>query len=112
MADISWIKLKTQMFDDEKIQLIEAMPEADAILVIWIKLLIQAGKTNSNGFILLSENIPLSPEMLATIFRRPLQIIKFALKTLKELGMIEITDSNVICISNWENTKMLRVWIG
>jgi len=100
--DISWIKLKTKMFDDEKIQLIEAMPEADAILVIWVKLLILAGKTNSNGFILLAENIPYSPEMLSTIFRRPLQIVRFALKTLNDFGMIEVTDSNVICISNWD----------
>ena len=108
MSDISWIKLKTFMFDDEKIQLIEAMPEADAILVIWVKLLIQAGKTNSNGYILLSENIPYSPEMLSTIFRRPLQIIKFALKVLSDLGMIEVTDSNVICIANWEKHQNIE----
>ena len=106
--DISWIKLKTKRFDDEKIQLIEAMPEADAILVIWIKLLILAGKTNSNGYILLAENIPYSPEMLSTIFRRPLQIVKFALKTLKDFGMIEVTESNVMLISNWEKHQNIE----
>ncbi len=90
------------MFDDEKIQLIEAMPEADAILVIWIKLLVLAGRTNSNGYILLTENIPYSPEMLSTIFRRPLQIIKFALKILIDFGMIEITPRNVICVTHWD----------
>lgn len=100
--EVSWIKLKTKMFDDEKIQLIEAMPEADAILVIWIKLLILAGKTNSNGFIFLANDLPYSAEMIATIFRRPLQIVKFALKTLKDFDMIEITESHVICINNWE----------
>jgi hypothetical protein len=36
------------MFDDEKIKLIESMPDADSILIIWIKLLIQAGKTKIN----------------------------------------------------------------
>lgn len=100
--EISWIKLKTKMFDDEKIQLIEAMPEADAVLVIWVKLLIQAGKVNQNGYILLNENVAYSPEMLSTIFRRPLPIIRFALKTLSDLEMIEVTDNNVICITNWE----------
>lgn len=108
IMDISWIKLKTKMFDDEKIQLIEAMPEADAILVIWVKLLIQAGKTNSNGYIMLAENIPYSPEMLSTIFRRPLQIIRFALKTLSDLGMIELTERNVIVISNWEKHQNIE----
>ena len=108
MTDISWIKMKTKMFDDEKIQLIEAMPEADAILVIWVKLLIQAGKTNANGYIMLSQDIPYSPEMLSTIFRRPLQIIRFALKTLSDLGMIELKENNVICISNWERHQNIE----
>ena len=46
MADIKWIKITTDMFDDEKIKVIEAMPDRDAILIIWIKLLTLAGKVN------------------------------------------------------------------
>ena len=39
MADgMKWIKIVTDIFDDEKIQLIEALPSADSILVIWFKL--------------------------------------------------------------------------
>jgi len=34
MAEVKWIKLSTQMFKDEKIKLIEQMPEADTILII------------------------------------------------------------------------------
>lgn len=41
---ISWIKLTTNVFDDEKIKLIDTMPDHDAILVIWIKLLTLDGK--------------------------------------------------------------------
>ena len=96
------------MFDDEKIQLIEAMPEADAVLIIWIKLLIQAGKANANGYIMLSESIPYTPEMLGTIFRRPLPIIKFALKILSDLEMIDVTDSHAILINNWEKHQNIE----
>ena len=32
------------------------MPEADTLLIIWVKLLAQAGKTNASGYIFLSEN--------------------------------------------------------
>lgn len=32
------------MFDDEKIRIIESMPDADTILICWIKLLSLAGK--------------------------------------------------------------------
>jgi len=108
MGSVSWIKLKTNMFDDEKIQLIEALPEADTILVIWLKLLIQAGKTNENGEILLSKNIPYSLEMLSTIFRRKPESLRFALKTLEKFELIEVTESNVINIKNWEKHQNIE----
>ena len=64
---VKWIKLSTTMFEDEKIRLIESMPEADTLLIIWIKLLAQAGKTNASGYIFLNENIPYTEDMLATL---------------------------------------------
>ncbi|KON88973.1 hypothetical protein AF332_20730 [Sporosarcina globispora] len=102
MAEVKWIKLNTSMFEDEKIRLIEALPEADTILIIWVKLLAQAGKTNASGYIYLNENIPFTDEMLATIFNRPLGTVRLALKTFEQFGMIEINDENFISISNWE----------
>lgn len=102
LAEVKWIKLSTKMFEDEKIRLIECMPESDMLLIIWIKLLSQAGKTNANGFIYLNENIPYTDEMLATIFNRPLNIVRLALKTFEEFEMIEVSDENYIAISNWE----------
>jgi len=90
------------MFDDEKIRLIEQMPDSDTILVIWIKLLAQAGKTNSSGYIFLSENIPYTDEMLSTIFNRPLSTVRLALKTFEEMGMIGVDDRSFISISNWD----------
>lgn len=102
MSNVKWIKLSTQMFEDEKIKLIEQMPEADTILIIWVKLLSQAGKANANGYIYLSENIPYTDEMLATIFNRPLNTVRMALETFKAFGMIEIDDEHFINISNWE----------
>ncbi|MEM5012096.1 phage replisome organizer N-terminal domain-containing protein [Niallia taxi] len=102
MSEVKWIKLSTQMFEDEKIRLIEHMPEADTILIIWVKLLAQAGKTNASGFIYLNENIPYSDEMIATIFNRPIATVRLALNTFEQFGMIEILDNNFISISNWE----------
>src|SRR5690554_3873409 len=98
--EVKWIKITTNMFDDEKIKLIEDMPEADSILIIWIKLLIQAGKTNSSGYIYLNENIPYTDEMLSTIFDRSLNTIRLALNTFEKFGMIEIDDQGIY-IKNW-----------
>jgi predicted phage replisome organizer/uncharacterized phage protein (TIGR02220 family) len=98
--EVKWIKLTTNMFDDEKIKLIENMPDADSILVIWIKLLVQAGKTNANGYIYLNENVPYTDEMIATIFSRQLNTVRLALKTFQDFGMIEMDDKGIY-IENW-----------
>ena len=64
---IQWIKITTNIFDDEKIRLIETLPDADAIVVIWFKLLAMAGKCNDSGLIYLSRDIPYNDEMLSTL---------------------------------------------
>jgi predicted phage replisome organizer len=97
----------TTMFDDEKIRLIESMPDRDTILVIWIKILTQAGKCNATGCLLLNENIPYTDEMLSTIFDRPLNTIRMALEVFKNFGMIEL-NANVIYVSNWEKHQNLE----
>ncbi|MFW5804705.1 MAG: phage replisome organizer N-terminal domain-containing protein, partial [bacterium] len=105
--DVKWIKITTNMFDDEKIKLIESMPDADSILVIWIKLLVQAGKTNAKGYIFLNENIPYTDEMLATVFNRPLNTVRLALKTFEDFGMIEMNE-NGIYIENWSKHQNIE----
>lgn len=99
--DVKWIKITTDIFSDEKILLIEQMPEADTMLVIWFKLLCMAGKENNYGVFLLRNRMPYTEEMLATIFRRPLNTVRLALSTFEAFGMIEIED-DIICIPNWE----------
>src|SRR5690625_291740 len=108
MSNIKWIKLSTSMFEDEKIRLIEQMPDADTILIIWVKLLAQAGKTNASGYIYLAENIPYTDEMLATIFNRPVSTVRLALKTFEQFGMIAIDEDNFIEIANWEKHQNIE----
>lgn len=89
------------MFDNQKIKLIEALPEGDTILVIWIKLLTYAGKTNANGFILINEDIALTVEEMAIIFSRSLNVVRLALEAFKRYGMISMHD-DIVRIKNWE----------
>ena len=97
-----WIKILTSIFDDEKIKLIDSLPDRDAILVIWFKILCQAGKSGCGGALVLADRIPLTEEMLSTVFHRPLNTVRLALKTFQEFGMIEITEERIISISKWE----------
>lgn len=100
MADIKWIKITTDIFDDEKILLIESLPDADSIIVIWFKLLCLAGKTNNSGVFMINETIPYTPKMLSTIFRRKESTVTLALDTFEQFGMIRVID-DVITIPNW-----------
>lgn len=100
MSDIKWIKIVTDIFDDEKMLLIETLPEADSIIVIWFKLLCLAGKQNNSGVFTLNGKIPYTDKMLATIFRRKETIVNLALQTFENFGMIEIIN-NTITIPNW-----------
>lgn len=102
MAEISWIKLKTTMFDDEKVRLIQAVPESDAILVIWIRLLVLAGKTNDDGLIYIQRNMPYTEEMLSTLFDKNVNTVRLALQTLASFNMIDLTADGLIAITNWE----------
>jgi predicted phage replisome organizer len=109
MADVKWIKVTTDVFDDEKILLIESLPSADSIITIWFKLLILAGKQNNNGVFLMSNRIPYTDEMLATIFRREISVVRLALQTFQQFGMIELVD-NVITIPNWNKHQTLDAY--
>ena len=100
MADVKWIKIVTDIFDDEKILLIESMPSPDSMIVIWFKLLCFAGKQNNSGVIMLNDRIAYTDEMLATIFRRDVNTVRMALKVFEQFDMIRIVDG-VITIPNW-----------
>jgi predicted phage replisome organizer len=80
--------------------LIESLPEADSIIVIWFKLLCLAGKQNNSGVFTMNGKIPYTDKMLATIFRRKETIVQMALKTFEQFGMVELID-DVITIPNW-----------
>lgn len=101
MSEVKWIKIVTNVFDNRKIRMIEKMPEGDAIIVIWFKVLCLAGTINDNGLILFTPDIAYTEEMLASQFDRPLSTVRLAFQTFLKFGMIEIVD-NILCISNWE----------
>ena len=104
--ELKWIKLCVNIFDDEKIALIESMPDADSIIVIWFKILCLAGKQNNCGVLMLSDRIPYTEEMLATIFRRPISTVRLALTTFESFGMIEVVNGT-ITIPNWEKHQSI-----
>ena len=102
MGEVKWIKVSTDMFNNNrKIKQIELMPEGDAILVIWLKLMLLAGNINDGGAIYLTPEIPYTDEMLANELRKPITTVRLALSIFERFGMIEIVD-DILMLSSWE----------
>lgn len=106
---VKWIKICTDVFDDEKIVLIESMPEADSIIVIWFKLLCLAGKQNNGGVMMLNDRIAYTDEMLSVIFRRPINIVRLALQTFESFEMVEVV-RGAYTIPNWDKHQSLDAY--
>ena len=102
---VQWIKITTDIFDDEKILFIESQPSSDNIIIIWFKLLCLAGKQNNKG-VLMFNNVPYTPQMLSTVFRRDEETISNALKVFENFGMIHY-ENNAIAITNWGKHQSL-----
>ena len=107
MAEVKWIKMATNIWDNRKIVQIESLPDGDTIIVIWLKLLCLAGTTNDSGMVYFTKEIPYTEQMLATLFNRPLATIQFALKVFQEFEMISIID-DFLQISNWKKYQNIE----
>ncbi len=102
MAEVKWIKLYTDMFEiSRKLKQIEAEPKGDTILIIWIKLLLLAGRINDGGAIYITPEKPYTDVALASELRRPTKAVKTALSLFEEYDMI-YTEGGIIYVSSWE----------
>ena len=101
MAEVKWVKLTTDMFDNRKIKHLRRLPEGNHIVLIWVMLLTMAGRCNSGGMIFLTENIPYTPKMLADELDFEESTVILALQALAQLDMI-VTDNGFFTIAGWE----------
>ena len=107
MADVKWVKLTTDMFDNRKVKHLRRLPEGNNIVLIWVMLLTMAGRCNSGGMIFLTENIPYTPKMLADELDFEENTVILALQALESLDMI-ITDNGFFSIAGWEEYQNIE----
>jgi predicted phage replisome organizer len=107
MANIKWVKLTTDMFDNRKIKHLRRLPEGNNIVLIWVMLLTMAGRCNSSGMIFLTENIPYTPKMLADELDFEENTVQLALQALEQLNMI-VTDGGFFTIAGWEEYQNIE----
>lgn len=107
MAEIKWVKITTDMFDNRKIKHLRRLPDGNNIVLIWVMLLTMAGRCNSNGMIFLTENIPYTAKMLADELDFEENTVQLALDALERLGMI-VTENGFFAIAGWEEYQNIE----
>ena len=108
MADVKWIKITTDMFDNRKIRHLRRLPDGNNIVLIWVMLLTMAGRCNASGMIFLTETIPYTAKMLADELDFEENTVKLALSALEQLGMITTSDNGYFTISGWEEHQNIE----
>lgn len=114
MAAKKWIKIKTDMFENEKIKLIEQLPEGDTVIALWFRWYLQSSKDKSFQI----QNISDYPmeEYLAILANKTTPDVTRALKVLVDYELIESFEGyikiNRFWLTNqeWRNTVEAKRW--
>lgn len=106
---MSWIKIHTTSCDHPKLKLIRGMQNGDQLALFWYLLLLQAGRCDREGAIIVTNGVPYTTEQLAQILGFPLPLVEAALKIFENMRMIEL-ERGAIYISNWDKYQSSGVW--
>ncbi|WP_075201855.1 phage replisome organizer N-terminal domain-containing protein [Floricoccus tropicus] len=107
MAEISWIKLATNLPDNKKIKRIRKLPDGDKVILFWVFLLARAGESNKSGGLFMTDTLPYEVEDLAADFDFTVEFVKFAIITLEKYSMIKTYD-DIIFVKNWEKYQAVE----
>jgi len=101
MAQMKWIKLETDIFDNLKIKHLRRHARGNEMVLLWIMLLSLAGKCSYQGKIYLTEEIPYTEAMLADELQMDADLVREGLKEMERLKMIRCKNG-VYYIVGWE----------
>ena len=107
MAEIKWIKITTDMFDNRKIKHLRRLPDGNSIVLIWVMLLTMAGRCNAGGMIFLTENIPYTTKMLADELGFEENKVKLAIEALDNFNMV-VTKNGCFTIAGWDEYQNIE----
>ena len=94
-VDIKWVKLTTDWYKSNDIQLIRQLPDGDNIALMFVMLLAMAGDRNDGGY------LPYSEEDIAALLDFPLNTVRIGMKAMESRQMIDF-DDGLFHISNWD----------
>lgn len=96
-----YLKLKENFFEDEKIIMLESLPDGMLYSNILMKLYLRSLKRE--GKLMISDRIPYNPVALSQITRHSVGDVEKAIKIFQELELIEILDNGAIYMLDIQN---------
>lgn len=106
---MKWIKLATNLFEDDKLLLLEQLDRGPMLQLLWVKLLCLVGKQEGNGVLQINDTMPYTPKMLATVLRVDLPLVKQGLELFTRFGMLTHRDG-VYSVTNWERHQSVTAY--
>lgn len=109
MKERKYVKIRTDMYDDIKMKIIDRSPRRDLVHYIWSRTVVLAGKVNREGKLYMSKNIPYTIETLAIEFGREINEVKLAFDLLIELEMVELMEDGIYIVKNFAKHQNIKV---
>ena len=97
---LKWIKLKTDIFTNDKMLLLDTYEDGIYYQMIWLKLLCLAGRKENHGVFMMRDGRGYSVAMLSHILSVDADTLEDALLVFEELCMID-TEDGIIKILGW-----------
>lgn len=96
-----YLKLKEGFFDSDDMKLLQSMKDgylySDILLKLYLRSLRQEGR------LMYRDMIPYTPDMIAAVTNHQVGTVEKAIKTLEQMGFIEILDNGAIYMTDIQN---------
>ena len=89
-----YLRMKESFFDEDKMVVLESMPDGYLYSNILLKLYLKSIK--NNGKLMFNDCIPYNPQMIATITRHPVGVVEKAIQIFEKIGIIDVLDNGTI----------------
>lgn len=95
-----YMRLKENFFESDEMVILESLPQGYLYSNILLKLYLKSLK--NNGCLMFNDCIPYDAQMISTLLKQPIGIVRDALNTFQTLGLIDVLDNGTIYMSNIE----------
>jgi predicted phage replisome organizer len=96
-----YMRLVENYFERTELKIIRQMPKGAEYLLILLKM--SCKSFNRGGLLMITDNIPYTPESLAASIGEDLNDVRAALKILSEFSLIEMYETNEIHVKDIQN---------